>query len=144
MVTVYKCVFSNDEMVSDSYPHELKYNDACLQVQGKIVIKGEEDGGVAANLDEDEEKAPDVPGEIPQGKSVIDIVDRFELEETFFDKTTFPQYCKGTPPLPSIVYLNKIKEHLKAQKLEARIPIFQKGAVELMKFVLSKIDEFQL
>ena len=43
-----------------------------------------------------------------------------------------------------IVYLNKIKEHLKAKKLDARLPGFQTGSVELIKFVLSKIDEFQL
>ena len=95
MVSVFKCIFSHDEMVSDSYPHELKFNDACLEVQGRMVIKGAEDLGVAENVGEDEEKKEEAPGGIPEGKTVIDIVDRFELVETFFDKKTFPQYCKG-------------------------------------------------
>lgn len=37
---VWSCVFSGDEMVSDSYKHELIHNDACLEVQAKFVTKG--------------------------------------------------------------------------------------------------------
>ena len=37
---VWKDVFCGDEMVSDSYPHKLIFNDACLEVQAKYVTKG--------------------------------------------------------------------------------------------------------
>ena len=33
-------VFSGDEMVSDSYKHQLIFNDACLEVKAKFVTKG--------------------------------------------------------------------------------------------------------
>ena len=135
MVKVFKDIVTGDEMVSDGYPHEMICNGAGLQVQGRLMIKGVEDGGVAQNLGEDEEKKEDAPGAIPQGDTVIDIVDRFDLKETKHDKKSFTAYMK--------VYLNRIKKHLEDTNKKERIKDFQKGAVELMKIIMGKIDEIQ-
>jgi len=50
---VWKDVLSGDEMVSDSYPHKLIMNDACLEVKAKMVTKGNEDFGIENNDTED-------------------------------------------------------------------------------------------
>ena len=95
MVKVFIDVMSGDEMVSDGYPNEEICNHAGLKVQGRLIIKGAEDVGVAENLGEDEEKKEE-SGDIPKGETVIDIVDRFGLMETKHDKKSFQAYVKRT------------------------------------------------
>lgn len=47
---VWKDIISGDEMVSDSYPHELTFEDACLQVKSRLISKkANEDFGIGAN-----------------------------------------------------------------------------------------------
>ena len=42
------------------------------------------------------------------------------------------------------MYLNTVKKHLEDKGKKDRIADFQKGAVELVKLILAKFDEFQL
>jgi hypothetical protein len=96
MVKVFKDVLTGDEMISDAFPHEEICDGAGWEVQGKLVIKGAEDGGIPQNADEDEEKKEHAgPADIPAGDTVIDIVDRFELKETKHDKKSFAAFVKG-------------------------------------------------
>lgn len=45
---VWKDVLSGDEMISDSYPHELIYEDAVLRVKSRLVSKkANEDFGIS-------------------------------------------------------------------------------------------------
>jgi hypothetical protein len=44
---VYKDIISGDEMVSDSYPQSIDYEDAILVVKSRLVTKGQEDFGIA-------------------------------------------------------------------------------------------------
>ena len=44
---VYKDIITGDEMVSDSYPQKLIYEDAILEVKSRLVTKGAEDFGIA-------------------------------------------------------------------------------------------------
>ena len=69
---VWKDVFSGDEMVSDSYPHKLIFNDACLEVKAKFVPKGSDFIAIAA--DDEEEQNADV-------ETVINVVDAHKLSE---------------------------------------------------------------
>ena len=47
---VWKDILSGDEMVSDSYPHELIFEDACLEVKSRLLTKkANEDFGIAGN-----------------------------------------------------------------------------------------------
>ena len=132
MVKVYIDIVSGDEMISDGYPNKEIFNGAGLEVQARLVTKGQEDCGVAMNADEGEEApvSSDAPGE-----TVIDIVDRFDLKETKHDKKSFQSYAK--------VYLNKIKKHLQEKGKGDRVAEFQKGALELVKMVLKDIDCYQ-
>ncbi len=76
--------------------------------------------------------------EMPDDKSVtvIDIVDAFRLNEINLDKKAFMAYVKG--------YLKKIKDHLEANGKADRVATFQKGATDLVKFIISKFDEIQI
>lgn len=45
---VWKDIVSGDEMVSDSYPHTLIYEDACLEVKSRLISKKKnEDFGIS-------------------------------------------------------------------------------------------------
>jgi len=44
---------SGDEFFSDSFPHELIFNDACITAQGKYVTKGRETIQIASDEEED-------------------------------------------------------------------------------------------
>ena len=47
---VWKDILSGDEMVSDSYPHKLTFEDACLEVKSRLLTKkANEDFGVSNN-----------------------------------------------------------------------------------------------
>jgi len=69
---VWKCLFSGNEMVSDSYKSSLIHDDACLEVKGKYIIKRNEQFSIACD-DELEEDAG--------GETVLNIVDAHELNE---------------------------------------------------------------
>eukprot|EP00826_Nyctotherus_ovalis_P035841 TRINITY_DN3114_c0_g1_i3.p1 TRINITY_DN3114_c0_g1~~TRINITY_DN3114_c0_g1_i3.p1 ORF type:complete len:151 (-),score=44.76 TRINITY_DN3114_c0_g1_i3:26-478(-) len=88
------------------------------------------------NLGEDEEKAADSgAGGVPEGETVIDIVDRFDLKETKYDKKSFQAYAK--------LYLNKVKKYLQDKGKADRVAEFQKGALEIVKMILKNFDDFQ-
>ncbi len=47
---VWKDIMSGDEMTSDSYPHEVTFDGACLEVKSKLLTKKKnEDFGIAGN-----------------------------------------------------------------------------------------------
>ena len=62
---------SGDEFMSDSFPHEITMNGACIEVKAQYVTKGAEVVNIAT--DEEEEQA--------EGETVVDIVDKFQLNE---------------------------------------------------------------
>jgi hypothetical protein len=48
---VWMDIISGDEMVSDSYPFESTFEDACLEVKSKLLVKKtNEDFGISSNL----------------------------------------------------------------------------------------------
>jgi hypothetical protein len=47
---VYKDIITGDEMVSDSYPQQVLYEDAILEVKSRLVTKGAEDFGIEGKL----------------------------------------------------------------------------------------------
>ena len=47
---VYKDIITGDEMVSDSYPQKLIYEDAILEVKSRLVTKGAEDFGIESKF----------------------------------------------------------------------------------------------
>ena len=132
MVEVYQEIFTQDEMCSTSFPSRLIFNDTCLEVDAKLITKKVETGGVAFNSEEGEEK---VEGGDETGKSVINIVDAFNLKETQMDKKGVIQWAKP--------YVGKIKAIL-VKENPSRVEAFKSGAQEFVKFLVQKIDIMQV
>jgi Translationally controlled tumour protein len=83
---VFKDIISGDELCSDSYPHKLIMDDACLEVKGRYVKKGSDQIAIASDdIIEEDENAP----------TVVDIVDSFQLNEIQMTKKDFMAYIKG-------------------------------------------------
>ena len=127
---VWKDILTGDEMISDSYKYAYIYEGACLEVKAKMVSKGGEDFGFENN----EEDGGALENNV---ETVIDIVDAHKLVEVKdWSKKDFTTYVKG--------YLKKIKAKLTEEGKQDRIADFQKGATEMVKFILSKFEEMQI
>lgn len=137
---VYFDVFSNDELLSDSYPIVPAYNDVVFEVQGGWTTKGGEQidigrsnatfnmAGAEREGDEEEEKVEDV------AERVIDVIDKFTLNETGYTKKEYTVYIKA--------YMQKLKKHLMENNPE-RVEGFMKGATDFVKYVMGRFDEFK-
>jgi hypothetical protein len=124
---VFKDIISGDELCSDSYPHKLIMDDACLEVKGRYVKKGSDQIAIASDdIIEEDENAP----------TVVDIVDSFQLNEIQMTKKDFMAYIKG--------FLATVTQRLESTGKAERVPAFKKGATELTKLIVSKFDEFQI
>ena len=129
---VYFDVFSNDEMISDSYPFTLEYNDAIMIVPSRMIVKGGENvdigrGNEFGGGDEDEALDPNV-------ERVNEIVNGFSLQETSFTKKEFVQLIKA--------YLQKLRKHITENNPE-RVQGFMEGASAFVKWAVSTFDEFK-
>lgn len=138
---VYFDVFSNDEMLSDSYPIVSIHNDVVFEVQSSLTTKGGEKidigrseatyaiaGAERDDAGDEEDKVEDV------AESVIDLVDKFGLNITQYTKKEYTVYIKA--------YMQKLKKHLMETNPE-RVDGFQKGATDFIKFVMGRFDEFK-
>lgn len=121
-------LFSGDEMVSDSYKSQMLFNDACLEVQAKFITKGNEQVDIGG----DDENA----GDGGEGETVINVVDAHQLQETQLSKKDFMAIVKA--------FLKRVVALLKEKGKEDRVADFQKGATDMIKFIISKFDEMQI
>merc|ERR1719329_1577335 len=106
-------------MVSDSYKQMLIFNDSRLEVQAKYITKGNEKIDIGGDDDDDD------GGE---GETVINVVDAHQLQETQLSKKDFMSMVKA--------YLKRVVAHLKEKGKDERVPEFQKGATEMIKFIV--------
>ena len=84
---VFKDLISGDEFFSDSFPHEVTMNGACIEAMAKYVTKGAETVNIATDEEEEDQG---------EGETVIDIQDKFQLNEVQgFSKAEFMQWCRG-------------------------------------------------
>jgi len=123
---VFKDIISGDEMFSDSYPHELIYDDVVYEVKAKYAKKGNDQICIASD---------DIADDDGDYETVVDLADSFKLNEITFSKKDFMSYAKG--------FLKTMVTKLKENGKEDRIPGFKKGATDLVKFIAGKADEFQ-
>lgn len=131
---VFKCIFTGDEVLCDNDRPLPELDDVVYVVKGKWVEVGGEDYGISANVDEDAaEGATAEAGEHAKAR-VIDVVDRYRLMETSYDKKSFTAYLKG--------YMKKLKEKLDAEKPDRSAP-FMAGAQVFFKKVLGDFDDYQ-
>jgi hypothetical protein len=125
---VFKDLISGDEFFSDGFVHEVCMEDACIKAKAKYVTKGKETVMIAT--DEEEEDTGD-------GETVVDIVDKFELNEVQgWSKAEFMQWCRG--------YMQKVVAKLTELDKADRIPLFKKGATQLVKLIAGQWSEMQI
>jgi len=125
---VFVDLISGDEFFSDSFPHEVTMNGACIEAKAKYVTKGRETVNIATDEEEEDQG---------EGETVVDIADKFMLNEVQgFSKAEFMQWVRG--------YMQKIVAKLTEQGKADRIPEFKKGATELVKLIAGKFSEMQL
>ena len=127
---VWKDILNDEEMVSDSYPYKLVFDDAGLEIKAKNITKGAEDYGISNNEEEGEGGGA---GADSEAKTVVNVVDAHLLNEINLSKKEWTLYIKG--------YLKKVKAKLIEMGKEERAAAFQAGATALTKFILSKYDE---
>jgi len=126
---VFTDYISGDEFLSDSFPHEFTFNDACIEAKAKYMTKGNDNICISP---EDEDEMADEGGE-----TVVDIPDKMCLVEIQgWGKSDFMTWARG--------YLQKTMAKLTELGKEERIPGFKKGATQLIKLIAGQFDEFQL
>mmetsp|Transcript_38734 Transcript_38734/g.34429 ORF Transcript_38734/g.34429 Transcript_38734/m.34429 type:complete len:173 (+) Transcript_38734:78-596(+) len=129
---VYYDLFSNDELVSDSFKMEKKFGDVIGEVRSTQVVKGGGEIDIGRGNEfggGDADEAVD-----DQVEKVLDLVDNFHLTETSFGKEDYTTYIKQ--------YMKKVKAKLE-EKNPDRVKPFMEGAKEAVKWILKNFDEFQ-
>merc|ERR1712216_623388 len=123
---VWKDLWTGDEMLSDSYPMKMLYEDACIEVKAKMVQKGSDFVAIAADDEAGDE----------EGESVINLVDAHKLQELELSKKNAMQMIKAL--------MKKTAAYLKENGGEDRVKPFMQGATQLVKFIMGKFDEMQI
>ena len=123
---LYTCIFSNDEMSSDSYKYCKVFGDAGIEFRASYRQKCGDQILIAS----DDEIADD-----QETTTVVDIVDACELTEIPMSKKDLMGWAKN--------FLKNVTEKLKEAGKEERVPAFKKEATEMLKFIISKQEEIQ-
>jgi len=132
---VFQDVFTNDEILSDIFPHTLDYNDVIMKVRTQYKKKddvGKVDIGCGNAFGGDEEDC--APGEVAEEK-VIDVAFNSNLVQTQLSKPDFMTYIKA--------FLKNLKAYLEENGKKDRVEAFQKGAQDFVKYVVSKFNDFE-
>ena len=124
---LYTCIFTNDEICSDSYKYNKCFGEAGLEFRANYRLKKGDQICIAS----DDEIVDDDADAV----TVVDIVDACQLQEIPMSKKDLMAWGKQ--------FLKKIIDHLKENGKDDRIPAFKKESTEMFKFLVSKTDEIQ-
>lgn len=130
---VYCDIFNDDELISDSFPMEMRFNDVLGEVRTSYRIKGA-GGDVDIGRGNEFGGGGDDEAVDDQAEKVLDIVDNFHLQETSFGKSDYATYIKA--------YMKKVKAKLEETNPD-RVKDFMAGAKEAVGWILKQFDEFQ-
>jgi len=131
---IYKCVFTGDEVFSDTYPMKL-VDDCIYEVYGKHESRKEGeiqlDGANASAEGEDADEGSD-----PSSISGIDVILNHRLCETGFgNKKEYQDYLK--------LYMKKVIKHLQDNDRGGEVEAFKTNIQGVMKKLLGKFKELQ-
>jgi len=130
---IYKCVISNDEMFSDSFPLKEANEGIFYEVTGKRVTRAEgfDDSLISANASAEDAAETNEDS----STSGIDIVLNHKLESvTPYNKKDYLKYMKE--------YVKAIKAHLEATN-PGRVEAFVANIPAAVKRITSDIDNFE-
>jgi hypothetical protein len=129
---VYTDLISGDELLSDSFPYTEVHNGVLWEVEGKWVVKGALDVDALIGANASAEGGGEDESVDDAAVKVVDIVDTFRLQEQpTFDKKGFMGYMK------------KYLKTLTPLVAEDRQGTFKKDVEAAVKFLLSKLGDFQ-
>jgi len=130
---IFKCINCNAEVLCDNNVPVPEVG-GMYKVVGKYIEIGNEDYGLASNVDEDADEGATAEGTESKKQRVIDIVYHNRLTETTFDKPAFMAYIKG--------YMKNLMEKIKA-KDEEYAKTFAANAQAFVKTVVGDLDNWQ-
>ena len=114
---LYECPFTNDELISDAYPHTFREDIGCLEFESRMIEK---------LLDEDD----------PNSKyEVLDIVANFDLQEYDMKKAAFMGWVKS--------YMPKRKAQLE-QNNPSIVAAFMQDAKNFANYIAKNWDNIQV
>jgi hypothetical protein len=129
---IYKCIFTGDEMFSDSFKMKL-VDEVVYEVYGKLVQRKQ--GGVALEGSNPSAEEAD-EGTDEAVESGIDVVLNSRLVETFAfgDKKSFTLYLKD--------YMKKLIANLE-EKSPDQVDVFKTNINKYMKDVIARFKDLQ-
>jgi len=132
---VYKDLFTEDELCSDTYCTEL-LDDVVIRVKGKYTTEKTELDGANFGANASEE-APDEGGEDPSAVSGIDVVLANRLMETGFKKKDYMIHIKD--------YVARITKKLEESgtKTDEQMVAIKAGHIKQVKLILAEFKEYQ-
>jgi len=131
---VYTDIFTNDELLSDSYPMKL-IDDVYYEIEGKqITVSHDIDDSLIGGNKAPEGGEEEAGGVDASHTSGINVVLNHKLVETPFGKASFKDWIK--------TYSKQLKEYLQQNSPE-RVQPFQTGMAKVAKEILTKFDEYR-
>jgi hypothetical protein len=135
---VFQDVFTNDEVMGEVFSFTQDYKNVIMKVKSSYKSKeavGNIDIGCGNAFGGSEEEGGDSGSGDSGSEKVLDVAYNFNLVQTSFSKGEFMAYIKN--------FLKNLKTYLEENGKADRVPEFQAGAQEFIKFVISKFDEFE-
>ena len=127
---MFNDIFSGTGLASDAFPYKECYNGAAIKFTAKFITKTEDLGGI-----------PDAEGdqEDPEGETVIDLVDAYNLHTVDGYKVKeWLAMVKGL--MPKVMSIVKERGELDQDGIKA----YKKGCVDFVNFIKGKFDEIQI
>lgn len=132
---IYKCIFTGAEVLCDE-GRPVQVDGAMFTVKGRMIELGEENFGIASNVDEDAEEGATAEGTESKKKKICDVIHNNRLQESTFDKASYMAYIKG--------YMQNLMAKMKEGGAdEATCKAFAAGAQAMVKKVVASIDDWQ-
>ncbi|MEU7168293.1 translationally-controlled tumor protein [Streptomyces morookaense] len=127
---VFLDVFSGDELGGDAFPLK-EDDDIAIEMEGKLIkISTDVDVADDTGAGQTDEDAADDAGE---SVTKVNIVHAHELEQTQFTKKSYQVYIKG--------YTKRLLTYLKEHNPE-RAAIFEKKAPAFIKGILANFNDW--
>merc|ERR1711972_428183 len=124
---IYKDPISGDELCSDSYPMELKFNGTIMEVTAAMI---KEDGGIASAEGGDEGGADDT------AVTGINVVMNGKLNSTSFGKKDFKTYMGA--------WFKRMAKWVAENKGEERADAFKKDGMAAFKEIFGSFKDWEL
>lgn len=132
---IYKDPISNDELCSDSFPTELKFNDCIMEVTGANI---KESGGIDEALIGGNASAEggDEGGADDQAVTGINVVMNHKLNPTQFGKKDFKVYMGA--------WFKRMAKWIEENKNAERAAAFKKDGMAAFKEIFANFKDWEL